>query len=921
MQSKKQSKPDPHVLKCDTCECKSGALETIHAVLEHGFLKAGLGSRPITREENDKNAHELGKLDDPTTNEFKLRTAAIQLNTLHHDPCHRKECFKGRHKKSCRMHYPKPCNETSSVTCNYPPDHPENGPPAPGVNVEPQRSASAIYMSPATLETLLIFMCNTNIQYVHDHMLSYYFAGYQTKTNKTNAASFATMATAFSRHYDRNKNEKGTMGDGLGRLVSCCRAHTSDEVIGAPMAGYLLLGGDTYVFSHGFERISWLQGLAFLQGEPIYTTYKTQGGAPTAAAIDYRYRPKELETKSWSEMVRCYEFIPLNRERVKKDKFLPIEGHTPEHMIVQQRKQSAVPQYVSGRTPDLRKLQKEIQPPGSPSHKHQQQQREQYAKIALIYFKPWRKLTDLKKASEGWWDAYLRHQPSFTAENQQILDHMQEHHVAFECRPVEADHDNDDSDNNATLSNDTEGAPDEADDLDTTGALYEHIAALLAGNKNKSSFAKELQDLGIAGTAATLDYRQREQMLTEQKIDSTEADTSTCTNLEGLNSFRQQTTDPINSAKSNAKQRLRQTQVELAVLTKANDSRSFYTTNLETMQTEEITGNRISIHKQAKNFDLNTEQQIAFTMYAIAILERYCVRHELNKNIVFRLRSVLGTNIDKTSNRLRLLMLGEGGTGKSHVITCVRDFAERWDMADALVICATTGGAASVINGSTWWSAMHCGPSTPDLSKVSIDNTNSWSPKGVLLCDELSMLGHEHLGKQNVRAQALKQSKDIMGGLHTSQSGDFSQLPGVKQTALYRQPKNPEAKKGQLVFDSYDSVVILEQNMRSTDPKWRKILTNARYNRLTKDDIDALNERVVNEHLVPPEGTTVAFTENVDREEYNLNVATQKIANNRENSGTIDYDSGFTIIGEFLTKPRDCPPGMLAQPYHAIIVV
>ena len=146
--------------------------------------------------------------------------------------------------------------------------------------------------------------------------------------------------------------------------------------------------------------------------------------------------------------------------------------------------------------------------------------------------------------------------------------------------------------------------------------------------------------------------------------------------------------------------------------------------------------------------------------------------------------------------------------------------------------------------------------------------------------------------------------------------GDFCQLPGVMTTPLYKTPIKPQAKRGKLVFDTYDSIVVLKQNMRSTDPSWRKILTNARFNRLTEEDIKTLNTRVVNQNLLPPEGTTITFTENVDREEYNLNVATEKIATNRKNSTSIDYDSGFTIIGDFVTMPRKCSDGMVQTTHN-----
>ena len=76
--------------------------------------------------------------------------------------------------------------------------------------------------------------------------------------------------------------------------------------------------------------------------------------------------------------------------------------------------------------------------------------------------------------------------------------------------------------------------------------------------------------------------------------------------------------------------------------------------------------------------------------------------------------------------------------------------------------------------------------------------------------------------------------------------GDFHQFAPIKAQPLWETPKNPRAALGQLIWQRFTDVIILDEQMRqATDPEFRALLRRAREGTITEADVNALNAHVV----------------------------------------------------------------------------
>ena len=97
--------------------------------------------------------------------------------------------------------------------------------------------------------------------------------------------------------------------------------------------------------------------------------------------------------------------------------------------------------------------------------------------------------------------------------------------------------------------------------------------------------------------------------------------------------------------------------------------------------------------------------------------------------------------------QLRMVILGEGGTGKSKTIQAITQNFEHLDVANLLVKGAYTGIAASIIDGRT----LHVLTAMPlkgtRSAKTMKKLSEYWSNKKYFVIDEMSMLSHQFLAK------------------------------------------------------------------------------------------------------------------------------------------------------------------------------
>ncbi len=211
---------------------------------------------------------------------------------------------------------------------------------------------------------------------------------------------------------------------------------------------------------------------------------------------------------------------------------------------------------------------------------------------------------------------------------------------------------------------------------------------------------------------------------------------------------------------------------------------------------------------------------------------------------------------------LRMVLYGEGGTGKSRVIQTVTEAFASHSASFMLVKAAYTGIAASLIDGKTTHVIGHIGVGSE--GKLSDDGKRLlqafWAKKRYLIVDEYSMLAKSFLAYLSRNIGIALEGEEGMdgdasfGGINVILCGDLHQFPPVARSpweALFtrtdpeRDLDYPERILGRKIYEEFTTVVVLHEQMRVTDMVWRDFLVHLRYGRVRPDHLAMLRSLVV----------------------------------------------------------------------------
>ena len=203
------------------------------------------------------------------------------------------------------------------------------------------------------------------------------------------------------------------------------------------------------------------------------------------------------------------------------------------------------------------------------------------------------------------------------------------------------------------------------------------------------------------------------------------------------------------------------------------------------------------------------------------------ITSELKKR---RKNQLLIKKTDGKAEQLRMLILGQGGTGKSTLIRTISETFLHYNKLNILAKCATTGIAATDIGAYTlhsWAGLTHNLPEDEGWldrsSKASVEkHRTNIQGKEFLIVEEVSMEDKTtayFLSEVLAKSRALEekgQPHEPFGSMHIIQSGDFYQFPPVSNPtgALYvdrPEKDDKQALLGREVFLQFDKVVILHQ--------------------------------------------------------------------------------------------------------------
>ena len=198
-------------------------------------------------------------------------------------------------------------------------------------------------------------------------------------------------------------------------------------------------------------------------------------------------------------------------------------------------------------------------------------------------------------------------------------------------------------------------------------------------------------------------------------------------------------------------------------------------------------------------------------------------------------------------NEENIFITGPGGTGKTYAIKQIYEHA----ISNNKRICVTAlTGVASVLldcNATTIhsWSGIGISNKTETqiINKIirSKFYKHNWENTDILIIDEISMMSCKLFELLNKIGQVIRSNKKPFGGIQLIFSGDFFQLPPVKETIF--------CFESELFNNTFDKIINLTKVFRQNDNTYKKLLLNMRKGLISKKSIELLNSKMIDENF------------------------------------------------------------------------
>ena len=235
-----------------------------------------------------------------------------------------------------------------------------------------------------------------------------------------------------------------------------------------------------------------------------------------------------------------------------------------------------------------------------------------------------------------------------------------------------------------------------------------------------------------------------------------------------------------------------------------------------------------------------------------------------------------------------LYIAGEAGTGKSFLLRLMIEFVKRLPKQSGqelnkpvYLTVAPTGVAAYLVHGSTIESALSLISDRHTKYTNNSDSRNAnlrflYEDLKVIFLDEVSMLGTNLFTKMNFRLQEIMGNSFFMGGVSIVTTGDFGQLPPVKDRMIW-ESSHLDARPdiAPMYWNDHFSIYYLSQKMRSQDNEFSVVCDQVRKGICDEKIKSYMKEHVrkcpnENNHEMYKSGKLcIIVTTNEDRERIN----------------------------------------------------
>ena len=200
-----------------------------------------------------------------------------------------------------------------------------------------------------------------------------------------------------------------------------------------------------------------------------------------------------------------------------------------------------------------------------------------------------------------------------------------------------------------------------------------------------------------------------------------------------------------------------------------------------------------------------------------------------------------------------IFLTGPAGSGKSFLLKYFIDWykIEKENDSNKIFVTSTTGLSALLINGMTInrYSGIGIGDKDCDTYYKKIMRLKNiklrWINTSILVIDEISMMDPDLFDKLEILARKIRKNEKPFGGIQIILSGDFFQLPPVKNDNF--------------CFESFswndviDKTYYFDRIIRQNDTKLQKILNNIRIG-IVNEEVKELLNTCLNKDLKVPEG-------------------------------------------------------------------
>ena len=748
---------------------------------------------------------------------------------------------------------------------------------------------------------------NSNVSVTTGCRSCIYCTCYATKgTQKEDTEELRKVSCYAAKRFQEQRKESSLL-EGLSRLMGAVMVGTTEHVASAPMAAHLVRNnGSRFRYSHEFAHVPLRETIDVLMTDltkdkmNMTVLSHSDGCFLNNNALHYLYRPKELESVPMKVFFEQYEIKKTGFKNDEEDSFDLDNRKHPGYgkQFIKRRKVPVLAQFSHWTFPDTASFGASI---WNFTADNVNNSVENYCRAALVLFHPFRSVEDLmvdgsffKKFTRLYKKKPLPDGMKKTLSNVQMF-YNSVRMPGVEDPPCELAKKYEFEDSSCSCQE--KGDDEEADDLFFDGFLGNLNAGEADFPKSEDHKEMSLTNLRKGGyrncgfvNLSTPDLK-RPSPSDVEECSAPDEPRRPFICAEGQDARRGQKRD----RDTEERKRDRTTTERLMELVYTNNRRVVVGEDEHESQVV-ANGSVKSIIKwsEQEHLNMDEEQRLAFQIVTSAYVLTYYDeaytdtttstknRPKLRRDFESEKKKLRRMSRMKNKTNLRMFLDGAGGSGKSHVVNELMQYAKEFTNnlefvfdTRTIVVTALSGVAAVSIGGETIHSAA-C------LNRKIPNDDDSWKNVRLLIIDEVSFMSSKEVDKLDQKLKRLKRTYTKMcGGLNILFCGDFRQLDPVSGNPLYSR------LDGDVKWSSSINCYLeLKGLFRFKDDlEWGKLLGRMRDDKITTHDIMTINKRVLDGVNVKlPSNPSYCVYMNSDRSAINAGLFSKVLSGHKNDT-------------------------------------